>query len=396
MIRLKSFEEHNIYADLLRELIKRGHTIYAVCPTERRNKEKTNVRFFNKNAILSVKTYNIQKTNTIEKGIATLAITSQFVRAIKKHFKDYKFDLILYPTPPITLYRVIKFFKKRDNARTYLMLKDIFPQNAVDLGMIKKTGIKGIFYRYFRKQEKKLYEISDRIGCMSRANVEYILEHNREIDAKRVEVFPNCIEPINISLTSEQKIKVRQKYGIPLDKIVLVYGGNLGKPQSISFVIDCIKALKKCEKIYFLVVGDGTDYHKLENFKNHEKPQNFMLSKSLPKKDFDILIASCDVGLIFLDKRFTIPNFPSRFLSYLQADIPVFACVDNSTDLGKIIIDNSLGWFCMSDDVASFENNVLKILDTDFSKFKGHQFDYLKAHFDVNDYVHCVEDVLNI
>jgi aspartate 1-decarboxylase len=54
------------------------------------------------------------------------------------------------------------------------MLKDIFPQNAVDLGMIKTTGIKSLLYKYFRRKEKGLYFISDRIGCMSQANVDYV------------------------------------------------------------------------------------------------------------------------------------------------------------------------------------------------------------------------------
>ena len=93
--------------------------------------------------------------------------------------------MILYSTPPITFCGVVEYFQKRDNAKTYLMLKDIFPQNAVDLGMMKTTGAKGLIYKYFRKQEKKLYAISDRIGCMSQANVEYVLKDNPEVSKEK-------------------------------------------------------------------------------------------------------------------------------------------------------------------------------------------------------------------
>ena len=96
------------------------------------------------------------------------------------YFADIKFDLILYSTPPITFYKAIEYVKKRDGAKTYLLLKDIFPQNAVDLGMMSKTGLKGLIYKYFRKKEKKLYAISDKIGCMSQANVDYVLKHNHQ------------------------------------------------------------------------------------------------------------------------------------------------------------------------------------------------------------------------
>ena len=84
----------------------------------------------------------------------------------------------------------MRYVKKRDGAKSYLMLKDIFPQNAVDLGMLQTTGLKGLLYKCFRKKEKKLYSLSDRIGCMSQANVDYILKHNPEIPKEKVEILP--------------------------------------------------------------------------------------------------------------------------------------------------------------------------------------------------------------
>ena len=62
----------------------------------------------------------------------------------------------MYSTPPITFCRAVDYVKKRDNAQTYLLLKDIFPQNAVDIGMMSKQGIKGILYKFFREKEKRL------------------------------------------------------------------------------------------------------------------------------------------------------------------------------------------------------------------------------------------------
>lgn len=385
LLKFSSFAEHNIYTDLLRQFIKDGHNVYAVCPSERRNDEKTNLRQFGSSAILTVKTYNIQKTNILEKGIGTLAIKGQFIKAIKKYFKGITFDLILYPTPPITLYGVVKYFKKRDNARTYLMLKDIFPQNAVDLGLMKTTGVKGLIYKYFRKQEKKLYSVSDRIGCMSPANVEYVLKHNLEISKEKVEVFPNCIEVQDISLTDEEKKQIREKYSLPLDKKVFVYGGNLGKPQDIPFIIECLKAEKDNEKAFFLIIGDGTEFKKLEQYAKDSRQENFELLKRLPTDEFDRVLSSCDVGLIFLDHRFTIPNFPSRLLSYMQDRLPVLACTDTATDIGKTIIEGNFGWWCESNDVRGFCSVLDEILNEDLTKKANNGFEYLKKHFNVKN-----------
>ena len=58
----------------------------------------------------------------------TIMIEYQYLIAIKKHFKNVKFDMVMYSTPPITFNKIIKYFKTRQNSKTYLILKDIFPQ----------------------------------------------------------------------------------------------------------------------------------------------------------------------------------------------------------------------------------------------------------------------------
>ena len=100
---VSNIDESGIYQDLLREFARKGHRVFVVSPTERRNKEKTHLIKKDNANILRVKTGNIQKTNLIEKGIATILFESQYISAIKKYLSDVKFDLILYSTPPITL-----------------------------------------------------------------------------------------------------------------------------------------------------------------------------------------------------------------------------------------------------------------------------------------------------
>jgi hypothetical protein len=117
--------------------------------------------------------------------------------------------------------------------------------------MLSKRGWKSLIYHYFRNKEKQLYKISDTIGCMSLANVEYIKKHNCELDVNKLELCPNCIEIQEISITSEKKRQLRIKYDIPLEKKVFVYGGNLGKPQDVAFIISCLKKCSELKEAYF-------------------------------------------------------------------------------------------------------------------------------------------------
>ncbi|WP_310556228.1 glycosyltransferase family 4 protein [Flavobacterium sp.] len=339
LVEINSIQERGIYQDLLRKFVNEGHNVTIVTPMERRKKVATNLKEVGNVKLLQVKTLNIQKTNVLEKGIGTLAIEYQYLAAIKKYLSDSKFDLVLYSTPPITFYKVIHFIKKRDNAFAYLLLKDIFPQNAVDMKMIKAGSL---LHKMFVKKEKKLYQISDAIGCMSQANVDFVLQHNQEIKAEKVEVNPNSIEPKFIEYSDNEKKEIRAKYDLPLDKKILVYGGNLGKPQGLEFLLETIEKIA-IENIFYLIVGNGTEFDKVEKWFSNNDPRNAKLIQSLPKKDYDLLLGACDIGLIFLHKDFIIPNFPSRLLSYLEMKMPVIAATDVNSDIGKVIEEANCG-----------------------------------------------------
>ena len=147
-----------------------------------------------------------------------------------------------------------------------------------------------------------------------------------------------------LSAATEEKNSVWEKYGIPTDKKVFIYGGNLGRPQGIPFLMKALKACRDYPEAFFLIVGDGTEYKKLEAFFEAEKLSNAKLLKRLFKEDYDLLANTWDVGMIFLDHRFTISNFPSRLLACLQAGVPTLACTDPNTDVGKVVTEGDFGY----------------------------------------------------
>jgi glycosyltransferase involved in cell wall biosynthesis len=336
----------------MRRFIVLGHKVYIACPTERKFKQPTNVIESSGAQILSVKTLNIQKTNVVEKGLGTLSLEYLFGRAIKKYWGDVDFDLVLYTTPPITFNKVIQDVKQHCGARSYLLLKDIFPQNAVDLHMMSERSI---IHKIFRKKEETLYAISDKIGCMSPANMQYVLDHNPGVSPEKVELCPNSIELVPQSPLSEsEEQETRSKLCIPYGKTLFIYGGNLGKPQGIDFLLHVIEANEANEHSFIMIVGSGTEYGKMQRWFNENNPKNAKLMSALPKTEYDNLIKAADVGLVFLDPRFTIPNYPSRILSYMENKMPILLATDVNTDIGPIAEANGYGYWCESGDLATF------------------------------------------
>lgn len=393
MSRITDITRRGIYTDLMRKFASEGHKIYIVTPRERSLNQPTGIVEVEGATILGVRTLNLQKTNAIEKGLGQVMVEGQFTSAIKKHFKGIKFDLILYSTPPITFPKVIAYLRKENpGAKTYLLLKDIFPQNAIDLGMMSKTGVKGILYRYFRRKEKKLYALSDHIGCMSPANVKYILKHNPEIKSEKVEVAPNSVdlsvhEPVD-------KAAVRKKYNLPQDVPIFIYGGNLGKPQGIPFLIQCLDANANRTDCHFIVVGTGTELPKMKQWYAEKKPASVTVMNGLPRAEYDELVRSCDVGLIFLDHRFTIPNFPSRLLPYLENKMPIIAATDPNSDTGSLAEENGYGFWCESNSVEAFTSTIEKMLSSDIQAKGQKGYGFLLANYQIkNTYERIVNHV---
>lgn len=385
--RIDHIEKSDIYSDLMRKFRREGHKISIVQPIERRECVNTHLREDNGVQILEVRTLNLFKTNIVEKGISTLLIEYQFKCAIQKYLSGNSFDLITYSTPPITFKKVVSYLKQKNpQAISYLLLKDIFPQNAVDMGLF---GKKSLFNWFFRRKEVDLYKCSDYIGCMSPANVKYLLNHNPYYPADRVEVAPNSIElKENCHDSTENNDKkhfkrsyIRSKYQLPTDKPIFIYGGNLGKPQGIEYLIKCLDAVKKRKDCFFLIVGTGTYFHLLSEWYQHNPHTNVKVMKYLPKEDYDLLVESSDVGLIFLDNRFTIPNYPSRLLSYLEYKMPIICATDVNTDIGSIAQENGYGYWCESVKPEDFVTLVNKMLASDRKAMGELGYRFLKDNY---------------
>lgn len=380
---ISNLKEHGVYKDLIREFAANGHCVYAVSPMS--SNERTHLMTEDGITVLRLKTARNRGVGTkLKKGAAMLLTGRSFCRGIKKYLRNIHFDLVLYATPPITLYHAVRYVKQRDMAVCYLMLKDIFPQNAVDLHMLKKNGLKGIIYRYFKRLEQKNYAIADKIGCMSEANISYLSAHQPQLSRRAVEMLPNSIDVCDYSVSREERLKIRRQYGIPTDKTVLVYGGNLSEPQDVPFIIECLKKEADNPETFYFIAGSGTKYALLQKYIDDYHPAHVKLVSRLSREDYDKMIASCDIGLIFLNHRFTIPNFPSRVLTYMQAHLPVIACTDANTDIGDVIEQNRFGVQCRSNSPDCFSQAVHKMLETgDLCRRGDNAFAYLNREYTV-------------
>ncbi len=375
-----------IYADLLNALVERGHKLTIVYADGEAEKtfltEEKGVR------ILTVKVGRQFGVSFFQKGKNLLLLDPKMKRAVKKYFRKEKFNLVLYATPPITFGKVVKYCKKQFGSLNYLMLKDIFPQNAVDIGLIKERSL---IHKIFSKKEKELYRASTFIGCMSKANAEYIQKHHPEISKKKIEIFPNTMK-VPPYIEKEALHIQTEKLGVPKGAVVFVFGGNMGKPQALEFLVNGVRTMEGYKKAYFLFVGKGSEEGWVKE--NIKRRTNAAFIPFLPPREYQCLMEECHVGIISLDARFTIPNYPSRTLAYMSMAMPILATIDRTTDLwGLIEAEAGCGLCSVTGDLTSFEKNVRYLAENKDVRIqmgaRGRQ--YLEENFHVSRSIAILE-----
>ena len=217
--------------------------------------------------------------------------------------------------------------------------------------------------------------------------MEYIRKHNPETEAKKLILFPNTVK-VTPLLKDGQDIKARK------DTVSFVFGGNLGKPQAVDFLIRVInsKRLRACRAAKFLFVGNGSERDKVKAAFANSPNAEFI--DFMPPAEYRELMRRCDVGMISLDARFTIPNYPSRALSYMAEAKPILACTDRNTDIRELLTEEAdCGLWCASDDEEAFCENVERLCrDEGLREQLGNNGRrYLEEHFDVSRSVGLIE-----
>lgn len=353
-LALRELTQSSMYSDLANEFVKQGHSVYPVAPTLQG--QKTQIYQENGINVLRIKTMPLFKVNVIRKGIANITLSFLYKRAIKKFWKEKSIDVIVVPTPSVLFSDVVASLKKHYNAKVYLILRDIFPQNAVDLGFINKHSI---IYKYFRAKEQKFYLTADQIGCTSQGNIDFVIKHNA-VSKEKLHILNNFSKKYEVVL--DPTIKKRYKLE---NKFVIVFGGNIGIPQQFDNVLKFAIECQQFENVLLLIIGKrGTEIQKIKEITNKEIYKNVIFIDYLERDEYSNLLKVCDLGLISLNEKFTVPNTPYKLNDYFMAKLPVLASIDKGTDLGKILLDNNMGLYAYAGDVnALFEQ--FKILYQD-------------------------------
>lgn len=339
-------KSYNMFTTLVEEFAEKRHEVVVVAPGK-----ETAVKIEKGIKILRVKTLPIKNVSNYLKGLSNLLLPYQFEKALNKFYKNTNFDLVISSTPPITLVDLAGKIKKKHKAIFYLILRDIFPQNAIDLGFMKPNSV---VHQYFRRKEIKLYRTADHIGCMSNGNIQYLLNHNPQLKKEKLHELKN-FQKVYTGFGRDYSY-LKEKYDLQ-GKFVVVFGGNMGKPQQLENVLHLADSCKKYPDVLFLLLGEGNRIRKISSDISAGNLTNIRIQSTIPKQEYQNLLSVCDVGLISLHEKFTIPNIPSKSLDYFNVGLPVLASIDKATDFNEVLNESKAGLWSYSGDHATLLDN---------------------------------------
>lgn len=247
-----------------------------------------------------------------------------------------RWDGVVWYSPSIFLGPLAKALKTSSDCRSYLIVRDMFPQWAVDMGLMGR----GLSYRMFKLVERFQYSVADVIGVQSAGNLRYF-EKWSQAPGRRAEVLQNWLAE-----APDTGCSIRLASSALAGRRVFVYAGNMGVAQGAGLLLGMARQLLPRADIGLLFVGRGSEVQRLRADAAALQLDNVALLDEIEPAEIPGLYAQCHVGVVTLDPRHSTQNVPGKFVSYLRAGMPVLASVNAGNDLARLIVDERVGRVC--------------------------------------------------
>jgi glycosyltransferase involved in cell wall biosynthesis len=319
--------------DLAQEFAKKGHEVTVLVPMAG-SSQPWILEKCDSYEVLRLRSPRAKDVGHVRRALAEVAMPFFMMRNFDRSpLANVYWDAVIWYSPSIFLGPLAAKLKKQSSCPSYLIVRDIFPEWAVDMGVMRR----GLAYRFFKLVEYYQYTVADVIGIQTPSNAPYFSRLGDRVKAK-VEVLQNWLAE-----AADQGCRVEVATTSMAGRFVFVYAGNMGVAQGMDVLIDTATLLKNRSDIGFLFVGRGSEAERLRQEAAKRGLDNVVFHDEIDPSEIPGLYAQCDAGLVALDPRHKTHNVPGKFLSYMQAGLPVLASVNNGNDLVQLIRGERVG-----------------------------------------------------
>lgn len=339
--------------DLSREFVRQGHAITVILPTAGLATPWL-LEDMNGVQVLRLKAPRTKDIGYVRRTINEFLMPFVMLRNLRKSpLADVRWDGVVWYSPTIFLGPIANALKKVSYCHSYLIIRDIFPEWAVDMGLLGR----GLPYRFFKAVEQYQYSVADVIGVQTPANLPYFNHWNGK-SGRRVEVLQNWLDD-----SPDVGCSISVADGVLVGRKIFVYAGNMGVAQGMNILLDLAESLLDRPEIGFLFVGRGSDAKRLRSDAEKRGLNNVLFQEEIDPSEIPGLYAQCHVGIVALDPRHKTHNIPGKFLTYMQAGLPVLASINPGNDLAELIKAESVGKVCVDPSIEVLACLALELLE---------------------------------
>jgi glycosyltransferase involved in cell wall biosynthesis len=302
--------------------------------------------------VLRVRTGRLKHPSKVIRAINEIRLSGIVWNSARSYFESHPCDLVVYYSPTIFWAGLVRKLKALHGCGSYLVLRDLFPQWALDAGLLSRYGLP---YWYFRRHELALYRTADVIGVQSPADLDYFSNASL-LGSSRLEVLFNWAK-----IESTGKLfGIRRRLGLK-DEVIFVYGGRLGVAQDIDNLARLAKSLRAEKDIFFLLIGDGSEAQRIKAEIAREGASNVAVHPPVSQSEFLEILTECDVGLISLSRDLKTQNMTGKVLSYMMVEKPILASVNPGNPLISMIPETGMGLVSINGEDDAFRANALTL-----------------------------------
>lgn len=284
-------------------------------------------------------------------------------------------EVALVFSPPLPLPWLICLLGKVRHMPVVANIQDLFPREAVELGMLTNS----LLIRIFEGMERQMHRLATAVTVHSPGNREHVIQHGGRPD--QVHVVYNWINTDRVQPGRRDNGFARE-HGL-LDRFVVSYAGTMGWAQDMETIIAGAARLQDRPDILFLLVGDGVEKEKAQARGHELGLKNLLWLPMQPWAVYPDVLAASDVSLINLRPELRTPVVPSKLLSIMAAARPVVASLPAESDARRIIAESGSGFSVGAGDSQALADAILtlcsdRVLSTEMGRRARA---YVEAHF---------------
>uniref|UniRef100_Q47GL0 Colanic acid biosynthesis glycosyl-transferase n=1 Tax=Dechloromonas aromatica (strain RCB) TaxID=159087 RepID=Q47GL0_DECAR len=339
--------------DLAREFVRQGHQLTMLVASPEISSPWL-IEDWEEVQVVRLKSPRTKDIGYVRRALGEFLMPFVMLRNLRQSpLASQRWDGVVWYSPTIFLGPIVNALKREGDCRGYLIIRDIFPEWAADMGLMGR----GLPYRFFKAIASYQYSVADVIGVQTPGNLTYFDDWLVK-SGGRLEVLHNWL-----ARTTDTGCSISVANTRLAGRTVFVYAGNMGVAQGVRILLDLAENLKDRSDIGFLFVGRGSEVPCLIASAEHRGLDNVVFFDEIDPDEIPGLYAQCHIGLVALDPRHKTHNIPGKFLSYMLSGLPVLASINPGNDLVDLILQEKVGGVCTDSSVASLAQLARDLVD---------------------------------